>query len=103
MPSAQPDLDPSRFQVPGSLIEKFHGLNLSNLVAELPKGPPELWRDIIQKATNIAAEINQVGVLDWDSQPRNAVVARLEDGSYQPYRMDFGHAYLKSYYNDPDD
>ncbi|KAI1313548.1 hypothetical protein F5Y03DRAFT_405134 [Xylaria venustula] len=103
MPSAEPDLDPSCFQVPGLLMERLHGFNLSNLVAEIPDGPPELWRDVIQKATNISADINRAGVLDFDDQPRNIVVVRLGDGSYQPYKIDFGEAYPNSDFNDTDD
>ncbi|KAI0969323.1 hypothetical protein F4678DRAFT_473944 [Xylaria arbuscula] len=103
MPSAQPDLDPSCFRVPGLLMERLNGFNLSNLVTELPEGPPELWRDIIQKAADIAADVNRAGVLDFDGQPRNIVVVRLEDGTYKPFKIDFGHASIKSDFNDTDD
>ncbi|KAI1427359.1 hypothetical protein F5Y12DRAFT_737469 [Xylaria sp. FL1777] len=96
MPSIPSDLESSYFQVPGILIEKIDGFNLTNLVTEMPEGPPDLWADIVQKATDLAVEINRAGVLDQDSQPRNAIVTRREDNTYDVYRIDFGEARLES-------
>ncbi|KAJ2998611.1 hypothetical protein NUW58_g263 [Xylaria curta] len=96
MPSAPPDLELHYFQVPGILIEKINGFNLSNLVTEMPAGPPDLWAEIVQKATDLAVEINRAGVLDGDSQPRNALVTRREDNTHQVCRIDFGEASLES-------
>ncbi|KAI1278341.1 hypothetical protein F5Y07DRAFT_361495 [Xylaria sp. FL0933] len=96
MPSAPPDIELSYFQVPGILIEKIDGFNLSNLVTEMPAGPPELWAEIVQKGTNLATQINRSGVLDDDSQPRNALVTRGDDSTYQVWRIDFGEASLDS-------
>ncbi|KAF2962672.1 hypothetical protein GQX73_g10901 [Xylaria multiplex] len=96
MPSPPPDLEPSYFQVPGILIERLHGFNLSDLVTEMPEGPHEVWADIIQKAIDLAVEINRAGVLDGDSQPRNAIVTRREDNTYEVRRIDFGEADLES-------
>ncbi|KAI0808478.1 hypothetical protein GGR55DRAFT_651561 [Xylaria sp. FL0064] len=103
MPSAPLDLESRYFQVPGILIEKIEGFNLSNLVTEMPTGPPELWAEIVQKGTDLATRINRSGVLDEDSQPRNALVTRGEDNTYQVWRIDFGEASLESdliYYRD---
>ncbi|KAI0532618.1 hypothetical protein GGR58DRAFT_489518 [Xylaria digitata] len=96
MPSPPSDLEPSYFQVPGILIERVHGFNLSDLVAEMPTGPHEIWADIIQKAIDLAVEINLAGVLDNDSQPRNAIVTRREDNTYEVRRIDFGEAEIES-------
>ncbi|KAI0433763.1 hypothetical protein F5Y09DRAFT_338359 [Xylaria sp. FL1042] len=96
MPSAPSDLDSSYFQVPGVLIEKINGFNLTNLVTEMPTGPPDLWAEIVQKATDLAIKINRAGVLDNDSQPRNALVTRREDNTYHVWRIDFGEASLES-------
>ncbi|KAJ8128141.1 hypothetical protein O1611_g5492 [Lasiodiplodia mahajangana] len=96
MPSAPSDLESSYFQVPGILIEKINGFNLTNLVAEMPEGPPDLWAEIVQKATDLAVEINRAGVLDEDSQPRNALVTRRGHNTYQVRRIDFGEAMLES-------
>ncbi|KAI0965085.1 hypothetical protein F4678DRAFT_485586 [Xylaria arbuscula] len=96
MPFAPSDLEPSYFHVPGILIQKIDGFNLTNLVTEMPNGPPEIWTDIIQKAVDLAVEINRAGVLDEDSQPRNALVTRRADNTFQVYRIDFGQAELES-------
>ncbi|KAI1356092.1 hypothetical protein F5Y01DRAFT_310277 [Xylaria sp. FL0043] len=96
LPSAPSDIEPSYFQVPGILIEKIDGFNLSNLVTEMPTGPPELWAEIVQKGTDLAIQINRAGVLDEDSQPRNVLVTRAEDNTYQVRRIDFGEASIES-------
>ncbi|KAI1308542.1 hypothetical protein F5Y03DRAFT_393389 [Xylaria venustula] len=96
MPSAPLDLQPGFFQVPGILIEKINGFNLTDLVTKMPRAPPELWAHIIQKAINLIVEINRAGILDEDSQPRNALVTRREDAKFQVYRIDFGEAGIES-------
>ncbi|GAW20353.1 hypothetical protein ANO14919_098580 [Xylariales sp. No.14919] len=96
MPSAPADIEPSYFQVLGILIEKIDGFNLTNLVTEMPAGPPNVWAEIVQKATDLAVEINRAGVLDEDSQPRNAIVTRREGNTYEVRRIDFGEARLES-------
>ncbi|KAI1151701.1 hypothetical protein F4825DRAFT_476821 [Nemania diffusa] len=95
MPSAQPDLPASYFQVPGILIEKINGFALCDLLENTPKDSPSLWQKISQDATDIVKKINDLGVFNDDSLPRNVVVSPLGEGRFQPYLVDLGTAEFK--------
>ncbi|KAI0100775.1 hypothetical protein GGR51DRAFT_531647 [Nemania sp. FL0031] len=96
MPSAPSDIESSYFQIPGILIEKIDGFSLIDLVTEIPEGPPNLWDEIVQEATNLAVKINRAGVLDGDSQPRNVLVTGGMGNNYEVCRIDFGEANIES-------
>ncbi|KAI0007203.1 hypothetical protein F4779DRAFT_593072 [Xylariaceae sp. FL0662B] len=102
MPSAQPDLPPTYFQVTGILLQRIHGFNLSELVPTIRNGP-SLWEEIVQSAVDAIAEVNRAGVLNLDARPENVVVAKLDDRTFQPFLVDFAHSAFKWQYEDTDD
>jgi hypothetical protein len=55
MPSTQPDLPATYFQVPGILIEKLENcFVLEDLFKEIPTADPLIWQEIVQQAVDIA-------------------------------------------------
>ncbi|RYP72597.1 hypothetical protein DL771_004092 [Monosporascus sp. 5C6A] len=90
-PFAPPDLPPTYFQARGILLEKIRGFNLENLLLNTAKDP-SLWKRIVQNAVDATKEVNRTGVLNFDSQPRNVVVATLDDHTFQPFVIDFGES-----------
>ncbi|KAI1106938.1 hypothetical protein F4804DRAFT_353886 [Jackrogersella minutella] len=102
MPSIPSDLPSIYFQVPGILLQKIQGFNLTELVSFLPN-EPQLWEEIIQNAVNAAYEINHAGVLNFDGAPRNVVVERINDRTFQPFLIDFAMSACKWQYKDTED
>lgn len=104
MPSYEPDLPPTYFQVSGVLLQKICGFNLSDLISHLPK-EAYLWEGIIQNAVDAATEVNRAGVFNRDAQPRNVIVAEVNghDRKFQCFMIDFAQSSFRWEYKDTDD
>lgn len=104
MPSAPANLPPHYFQIPGILIEKLDGFNLTDLVEEMPNADLSLLQRIIQRAVDIAIKMNLKGVMSHDCCPRNAIVCYTGDvGGQETPRIclvDFARASFRSDYTD---
>ncbi|KAI1391615.1 uncharacterized protein F4822DRAFT_397264 [Hypoxylon trugodes] len=97
-----PDLPPSYFQVRGILLQRINGFNLDNLPQNVPN-LPMVQEQIIQTAIDMAREINQAGVMNLDCVPRNVLVARVDDYTFQTFMIDFTDSAFKYDYKDTDD
>ncbi|RYP72599.1 hypothetical protein DL771_004094 [Monosporascus sp. 5C6A] len=102
MPSYPPDFPPTYFEVRGILLKKVCGFKLEDLLIKLPKNPLA-WEEIIQKAVDVAKEINRAGVVHRRFLPWNVVVARLDEHTFQPFILDFSSAVLESECEDTDE
>ncbi|RYP81140.1 hypothetical protein DL769_002149 [Monosporascus sp. CRB-8-3] len=102
MPSVPPDLPPTYFEVRGVLLQKVYGFELTDLLSKLPDNPLA-WEEIIQNSVDAAKEINRAGVIHMDCSPRNVLVARLDEHTFQPFIIDFALSAFKWQFEDTDD
>lgn len=101
-PPTPSNLPPIYFQIHGVLLQRIRGFSLTDLVSNIPN-QPLLWEEIIQSAVDAAREFNRAGVLNFDSSPRNVIVARLDERTFQPFLIDFAQCNFEWEYDDTDD
>ncbi|KAI1390537.1 uncharacterized protein F4822DRAFT_153757 [Hypoxylon trugodes] len=100
LPSDRPDLPPIYFEIPGILLQKINGFTLSKMFREVDN--PMLWKQITQDAIEAAKYVNRAGVINFDMRLQNVVVARLDDGGFQPFMIDFAQSTFRRNYKDTD-
>ncbi|OAA41254.1 hypothetical protein NOR_05332 [Metarhizium rileyi] len=99
--AAPADLPVDYFQVPGILLECIHGFPLSELTTNIPN-QPFLWEKVVEGAIDVVREVNMMGVVHYDCQPRNMLVAEMGHGAFQSYLIDFAQCAFRADYKNTD-
>ncbi|KAK7420909.1 hypothetical protein QQX98_002473 [Neonectria punicea] len=101
-PPAPADLPTFYFQNPGILLEYIDGFSLSEMTSRIPN-QPRCWEKIVEDAIDMVKAVNKAGVVHHDCQPRNILVAEMDQGVFQPYLIDFSQCAFRSDYKDTED
>lgn len=101
-PQRPADLPAVYFQVKGILLEYIPSFTLSDMISHIPK-QPHVWTSIVESAIRVVIEVNRAGVVHFDCQPRNVLVARTGQGSYRPFLIDFAQCAFREDHRDTPD
>lgn len=101
-PQRPADLPAVYFQVKGILLEYIPSFTLSDMISHIPN-QPHVWTSIVESAIRVVIEVNRAGVVHFDCQPRNVLVARTDQGSYRPFLIDFAQCAFREDYRDTPD
>lgn len=66
--------DSEYFRVGGILVQRIDGFILDSLL-NMKEAPPDTdWQKIVQRAVEVAEEVNKFGVINNDCKPHNIIV-----------------------------
>ncbi|KUI65225.1 hypothetical protein VM1G_00030 [Cytospora mali] len=78
--------DPQYFQVGGILIQRISGFILGDLLDLMEASPDVDYQGLCQRAVEVAEEVNECGVINYDCKPRNMIV---QTPTMRPFMIDF--------------
>ncbi|KUI59261.1 hypothetical protein VP1G_06523 [Cytospora mali] len=88
------------FQVGGNLIQRISGFILGDLLDLMEASPDVDYQGLCQSAVEVAEEVNECGVINYDCKPRNMIV---QTPTMQPFMIDFAQCSFREEFANDDE
>lgn len=92
--------DSGYFRVGGILVQRIDGFIPDRLLDMTEASPDADWQGIVQRAVEVAEEVNKCGVINNDCKPHNMIV---QMPSLQPFEIDFAQCSFREDYASADE